>query len=429
MRLRLDFVAAVSAVVIMSCSCATSPTAHRVAPSTSEERPTSTSVTSVSGSPPATTSPPVDICASIGDRSARGQLLAEVNGFAKQADTTGAGLGGPLYVVTSTADSGPGTLRDGLEQGGRWVVFDKSAFPSDHETVITVDSPIQIAADSTLDGRCANVRIAATRKADGALFIGYYADRGISNVMITTIKIGPVPGQQNDDQSGDGLRIVWGSDRFYVSHVEIFSAQDEALEIDRGDQGPMRGTVANSVIRDTAKAVLIGDGTANNEKQGGWQTNAHRIEVTLHDNWFNRNQVRNPVVIDATVHLYNNFVSSYGLVGDAAASAGQEFGGNAWVWTEGNVIEPRPGGIPCGIAVINYGSLGVSGTTYITEKDNVFRDGSAFCSFRKPDPSVPDKVPYDYALANPGPQGTQLTDRLTSTDLTNKGRAGWVQLR
>src|SRR4029079_15202403 len=130
--------------------------------------------------------------------------------------TTGAGLGGPLYVVTSTADAGPGTLRDGLEQGGRWVVFDKQTFPADRETVITVDSPIQIGADSTLDGRCANVRIAATRKADGALFIGYYADRGTSNVMITTIKIGPVPGQQTDDQSGDGLRIVWGSDRFYV---------------------------------------------------------------------------------------------------------------------------------------------------------------------------------------------------------------------
>ncbi|MEO5838299.1 MAG: hypothetical protein ABIQ73_29895 [Acidimicrobiales bacterium] len=421
--------ATIAAIALIGCSGAISEPAQTGAASISDGPNTSAAASETTTPTTVTTLPPVNICSSVGDQPSRGQLLGEVDGFAKQAQTTGAGLGGQLYVVTSTADSGPGTLRDGLEQGGRWVVFDKLAFPVDRETVITVDSPIQIGGDSTLDGRCANVRIAATKKSDGALFIGYYADSGVNNVMITTVKIGPVPGQTNDDQSGDGLRIVWGSDRFYVAHVEIFSAHDEALEIDRGDRGPMRGTIANSVIRDTAKAVLVGDGTDNNEKQGGWQTNAHRIEVTFHDNWFNRNQVRNPVVIDATVHLFNNFISSYGLVGDVSASAGQEFGGNAWVWTEGNVIEPRAGGIPCGIAVINYGSLGVTGTTYVTANDNVYRDGSKFCSFRKADPPAPDKVPYDYKLADPGPNGMQLTDRLTNADLTDKARAGWVQLR
>ena len=40
-------------------------------------------------------------------------------------------------------------------------------------------------------------------------------------------------------------------------------------------------------------------------------------------------------------HLYNNFVSAYGQLGNADESAGQEFGGDA-----------------CCITAVNYGSIG-----------------------------------------------------------------------
>src|SRR5205085_8458611 len=101
-----------------------------------------TSASSSTAPVPVTTAPEPGLCASLGDRPSRAQLLDRVDGFAKVADTTGAGLDGQLYVVTSTADSGPGTLREGLEQGGRWVVFDNSVFPADRETVITLDNAI-----------------------------------------------------------------------------------------------------------------------------------------------------------------------------------------------------------------------------------------------------------------------------------------------
>jgi pectate lyase len=410
----------VATIILMGCSGERtgSPSATSVGPTTTREVTPAT----------VTTSPPVAICPSLGDRLSREQLLDQVDGFARVADTTGAGLEGFLYVVTSTADAGPGTLRDGLEQAGRWVVFDQKLFPSDRETVIVLNSAIQIASDSTLDGRCANVRLAPTKRADGALFVGYYADRGVDNVMITNIRIGPIPGQ-GDEQSGDGIRIVWGSDRFYVSHAEVFSANDEAIEITRGDRGPMRGTVSYSHIATTAKAVLIGDQTRNVEKGGGWAPDNQRIQVTFHHDWFDKNMVRSPLVTDAIAHLYNNFVSSYGQVGNDDESAGQEFGGEAWVWTEGNVIEPLPGGDPCGIDVINYGSLGVTGSTHLTTKDNVFRDGAKFCSFRKTDPPNPIDVPYDYVLDDSGPNGTWLTDELTNGDPAVTGRAGWLLMR
>lgn len=49
-------------------------------------------------------------------------LLKEREGFGKNA--TG-GLNGECYQVTSSADAGPGTLRDAVENasGPRWIVF------------------------------------------------------------------------------------------------------------------------------------------------------------------------------------------------------------------------------------------------------------------------------------------------------------------
>ncbi|MEO5837502.1 MAG: hypothetical protein ABIQ73_30370 [Acidimicrobiales bacterium] len=355
----------------------------------------------------------------------RDLLLEQVDGFAKLAETNGAGIDGQLYVVTSTADSGAGTLREGLEQGGRWVTFDKTVFPAVRETVIGLNSAIQIGNNTTLDGRCSNVHVQPSRSAEGGLFVGYFGERANENVIITNVKIGPVPGR-GDGQSGDGIRVVWGSDRFFITHVEITSANDEAIEVSRGDKGPMRGTISYSHISTTRKAVLIGDQTGNNEKGGGWTSSLHRIQVTIHHNWFQGNAVRNPLVTDSDGHLYNNYVDSYGLRGNEQASAGQEFGGDAWVWTEYNVIEPPDGGDPCGIHVVNYGSLGVTGISHITARGNVFRKNARFCPLFDPDPKVPIAVPYKYAPEEPGPDGTTLTSVLTSSDGDTLGRAGWI---
>jgi pectate lyase len=376
--------------------------------------------------PTITTRPHVNVCPSLGDRPSRTRLLDDIDGFAKLAGTTGAGSEGELFIVTSTADAGPGTLREGLQQGSRWVVFDQSLFPAGEEKVIALRSHIQIASDTTLDGRCANVRVGPSRSADGALFIGDFGRSGSRNVIITNLKIGPVPGR-GGEQSGDGIRIVWGSDQFFISHVEIDSANDEAIEITRGDQGAMRGTVSYSRIFTTRKAVLIGDQTDNNEKGGEWATDRHQIEVSLHHNWFEGNQVRNPLVTDATAHLYNNYIDQYGLIGNNDASAGQEFGGDAWIWSEYNVLEPPDNGDPCGIHVIDYGSLGVEGQTHISARSNVFRKNARFCGLRSPDPAVPIPVPYEYSVTDPGTDGETLVASVTSEDEARADRAGWVR--
>jgi pectate lyase len=394
---------------------------------------TATPTTAPPPPPPTTTTPPPPaagaVCSALGEPSSRQSLLNQVSGFARVAGTSGAGLGGATYVVTSTADRGAGSLRDGLQAGNRWVIFSPSAFPVGEERVIRVESPIMVGANTTLDGRCANVRLDGSTGTDGILMIGNYGYSGTSNVMLSTLRVGPVPGN-GGSQSGDGIRVVWGSDRFFISHVEVFSAEDEAIEITRGDRGAMRGTVANSLIRDTQKAVLVGDGTANNEKQGGWATNAHRIQVTFRDNWFLRNQVRNPLITDSSAHIVNNYVSAYGLAHTPENGAGIEMGGNAWVWAESNAIEQAsPTGDYCGLDAVDYGSLGVTGITYLNSIGNAFRGIAKTCAFGPQPLPIPIPPPYAYNAQSVADGGAALIARLTSGDPNQQGRAGWVAVR
>ena len=355
-------------------------------------------------------------------------MLGQVSGYARVAGTSGAGTGGATYVVTSTADSGPGSLREGLQAGNRWVVFSPSVFDVGVERVIRLASEIQVGPNTTLDGRCANVRLEGTATADGALMMGRYGYSGTSNVIISHIKIGPVPGNGTRN-AGDGIRVVWGSDRFFISHVEVFSANDEAIEITRGDQGPMRGTLAHSVVRDTRKAVLVGGQTENPEKAGGWSTNHHRIQVTMHDNWFHRNQVRNPLVTDSSTHLFNNYISTYGLAHTAADGAGIEIGGNGWVWAQDNVIEQlSPTGDYCGLHVVNYGVLGVTGQSYLTADTNVFRGIARQC-LDVPTQAVPTLPPYGFTSTPLADGGNALVAALTSGNVSLSARAGWVAVR
>lgn len=379
--------------------------------------------------PPPTPAPAGAVCSALGQASSRQSLLDQVSGYARVAGTTGAGLGGATYTVTTTADRGAGSLREGLQAGNRWVVFSPAAFPVDEERVIRVESPIMVGPNTTLDGRCANVRLDGSSGIEVVLSIGNWGYSGTSNVMVSTLKIGPVPGN-GSDQSGDALRITWGSDRYFVSHVELFSAHDEAIELDRGDAGQMRGTIANSLIRDTQKAVLVGDGTTNNEKQGGWATNAQRIQVTFRDNWFLRNQIRNPAVTDSVAHIFNNYISAYGVPNSTENGAGIEAIGNSWVWAERNAIEQAsPGGDYCGLEAADYRPLGVTGTTYLNDVGNAFRGIAKTCAFGPQPLPVPTAPPYSYTAQDVSDGGAALVARLTSGDPNNQGRAGWVAVR
>jgi pectate lyase len=107
----------------------------------------------------------------------------EPAGFA--AGTTG-GLGGRVYVVTSTADDGAdGTLRYGVETltEARWIVFDPNVFPPNVKTTIDLQRPLQIigadnpaANNLTIDGR--GSRVSLRRSVSWGLMLGCWYEAG-----------------------------------------------------------------------------------------------------------------------------------------------------------------------------------------------------------------------------------------------------------
>src|SRR5690606_6114515 len=108
-------------------------------------------------------------------------------------------------VVTNTNDSGPGSLRDALSQGNRWITFDKTAFPPNQERVITLTSGIQLPSNITIDGRGSQVRVTGT--SGFTLNIGRYdstCNAPQSNIIIHNIKAGPALG---GGQTGDIITI------------------------------------------------------------------------------------------------------------------------------------------------------------------------------------------------------------------------------
>ncbi len=87
-------------------------------------------------------------------------LLGDLWGM---GDATTGGLGGELYVVTSTSDSGEyGTLRYGVEQlpgTKRWIVFDSTVFPPGTKTPIYLTGALHPRENTTIDGRGSYVAI------------------------------------------------------------------------------------------------------------------------------------------------------------------------------------------------------------------------------------------------------------------------------
>jgi len=193
------------------------------------------------------------------------------------ADTVG-GSGGESYVVTSLADSGPGTFRDAVSVSNREVTFAVGG-------TIELSSTVRVTGHHlTIDGSTAphpGITITAAHSGvTGALF----DIRGANDMIVRHIRVIDAP----DPVSGDNLRI-WDGGRAGDGNVDIcISAHDI--------------TIQWSIIAETVKNSLIRTGLTN---------------ISLHHNLFIAGDERNPQLDDATsVDMVNNVIygwaSNYG---------------------------------------------------------------------------------------------------------------------
>lgn len=217
--------------------------------------------------------------------SARMQMLQEREGFALSLDVTG-GAGGTLYRVTNLNDDGPGSLREGAGLGSRWIVFDVSG-------TIFLDSKIEIASNTTIDGRGAEISI--ERK-------GLAFRSGKENLIIENIRIINIHGENED-----AITIDSDATGFWIDHVTIQNVYDGYIDIAASHARGMVGTISwcrflpgTDYTHDLT--MVIGDNRACCAQYN------KNIYVTLHHNFYNGTRQRSPLVTGGHAHTYNNYI-------------------------------------------------------------------------------------------------------------------------
>jgi pectate lyase len=211
-------------------------------------------------------------------------------GFA--AGTTG-GAGGRQVWVTTLTDNGPGSLRAAAATPGRlWVRFAVDG-------TIRLTTPVKLHADTTIDGRGADITIAGR---------GLRVE-AVRNVIITTVAF--------DHGSGDTTDaiLVWRkAAKVWLDHLDIAGYPDEGIDI---SQGATDVTVSWTHIHHQDKAILIGSWGDNT-------TTDSPSRVTIHHTWFDHTGQRNPrAVRHSQVHAYNNYLHNWTGVGMASANYAQ----------------------------------------------------------------------------------------------------------
>jgi pectate lyase len=312
----------------------------------------------------------------------REQLLSERSGFGQDAGS--GSLEWRRVTVTRLDDAGPGSLRDALGDGHRWVRFAPGLVGT-----ITLRSPLEIPDHVVIDGRGADITVAAghTLRADEGASISV---EGVENAIITNLKLGP---------AYDSIRVSGGSTDIWLHQLSAVDADDEVISIVGGEgptDRPDRITVSWVRFDSADRALLIGSTPLDP---------AHApFHVTLHNNLFWRGSDRQPLVRFARVHAFNNWLYHWGADG---TGQGMRIGNGAQLLSEGNLFDDafgRPAIAPEDLGwrgqVRSVGDL-VTGRAQLRE--------------REPEQVFDPRASYDYEVL---PPGDGLRDLL-------RERAGW----
>lgn len=329
-------------------------------------------------------------------------------GFAQLHQLSG-GLGGEAYVVTSTADHGPGTYRDALSSGGRYITFD----PSIAGARIELGEPVIVTgSDITLDGSGADVEIggSATRFSGTNIIVAGMSYTGVDNT---------------DDE--DALTFLDPDESQVVGlfNNRFSSTTDGLVDFIWNRGHDVYATVCGNRFERHDKAMLIHSG--RNGREGG------RYHVTLCHNVWSDIYQRAPLSRDAWVHQYNSVFERFGKSnGNGGGSKAGEGDVPSQHLLEHNVAVPRAVGDTtfdgsevrsprtewAGPQLDGDGFLRITGT-------RLERVGDVTATENEQDPDRVFDPPYPYDLA---PATPALRDAVLATAGTcvPAGRSGAI---
>lgn len=201
--------------------------------------------------------------------------------------TTPGGSGGTVVHVTNLNNSGPGSFRDAVSQGNRYIVFDVGG-----EIVLDCKKYIYVAgAFITIDGFTAPPP-GITLRGCGLSIRG---DKGGHNVIVRGIKV--------RNAVNDGIQLRAGAYNVVIDHVSIHGSGDGNLDITKGSHDV---TVSWSILAEPAG------------KQKNMLISRNPSRISVHHNIFVKARQRNPKVkteapaTDTTIDMRNNLVWDWG---------------------------------------------------------------------------------------------------------------------
>ncbi|KAM9883330.1 pectate lyase Pel-34K [Verticillium dahliae] len=212
---------------------------------------------------------------------------ASADGFASLNGGTTGGAGGTVVTVSTLAD-----LEKYAAAAGPHVIKVEGRI-----TVVPFGKEVSVSSDKTIVGV----------GEDAEIFQGGLRLIKVSNVIIRNLIIGH--SSDGTDNDYDGIQSDTSSN-IWIDHCLFEEAGDGLVDL-RKDTNYF--TVSNNIFRKHDKAFGI-----------GWTENVV-ARGTIHHNWFDSTNQRNPSADNlAEAHLYNNFVSgvtSYGHYARGATTA------------------------------------------------------------------------------------------------------------
>ncbi|KAJ4971029.1 hypothetical protein NE237_004128 [Protea cynaroides] len=191
------------------------------------------------------------------------------------------GLDGPLYHVTTLADDGPGSLRDGCRQKEPlWIVFEVSG-------TIELSSYLSVSSYKTIDGRGQRIK---------------FSGKGLrlkecEHVIICNLEF---EGGRGPDV--DAIQIKPKSRHIWIDRCSLQDYDDGLIDITRESTDI---TVSRCHFSRHDKTMLIGADPTHIEDRC--------IRVTIHHCFFDGTRQRHPRVRFGKVHLYNNYTRNWGI--------------------------------------------------------------------------------------------------------------------
>ncbi|CAK9176538.1 unnamed protein product [Ilex paraguariensis] len=210
------------------------------------------------------------------------------------------GLHGPLYYVTTLADDGPGSLRDGCRRKEPlWIVFEVSG-------TIHLSSYLNVSSYKTIDGR--GQRIKLTGKG--------LRLKNCEHIIICNLEF---EGGRGHDI--DGIQIKPNSRHIWIDRCSLRDYDDGLIDITRQSTDI---TVSRCYFAQHDKTMLIGADPSHIDDRC--------IRVTIHHCFFDGTRQRHPRVRFGKVHLYNNYTQNWGIYAVCASVESQ-------IYSQCNIFE------------------------------------------------------------------------------------------